>query len=477
MNKNISSYRLLSNGDLLNTDKRFSVINPFNELEVGTAPVATLDLLDDTVNNATRAFKKWSLVPLNERKKAILKLADVLDNNIDLLGNLLTQEQGKPIERAKEEVVFSAIYCRYFANVDVAPEVLQDNEETRVELSRVPLGVVACICPWNFPLLIAVYKLAPAILMGNTVIVKPAPTTPLTVLKFGELARSIFPAGVLNILSDEGDLGPHISNHPNINMISFTGSTSIGKEIMASASGTLKRLILELGGNDPAIVLDDANPKDIAQDIFNAAFFNSGQVCIALKRLYVHSSIYEHLCDAISKIANDAIAGDGMEPETQIGPIQNRRQFERIKKLISDAKDSGAKLASGGNFSEIGFSMRPTIIKDIDASHPLVGEEQFGPVLPIVSYDDLDELIENLNQSEYGLGASIWSTDESRALQIGEQLICGTLWINQHLNFGPNIPLPTSKQSGTGTEWGEMGLLEYTRPHVVNLAKSKIATS
>lgn len=471
MNQTSSAFKLLSNGQLIDSDKSFSVINPYNETVVGSAPIANTHQLDETVSAAKVAFKQWRAVPFEERRQSLLDLADVLDNNIDLLGNLLTQEQGKPLERAKEEVAFSAIYCRYFADVALSPEVLVDNDEINVELHRAPIGVVACICPWNFPLLIAVYKLAPAILAGNTAIVKPAPTTPLTVLKFGELASGIFPAGVLNILTDEGELGPHISSHPDIDMISFTGSTAIGREIMASASTTLKHLILELGGNDPAIVLDDANPKDIAEGIFNAAFFNSGQVCIALKRLYVHSSIYDAVCDELTALANAAITGDGLDPQTQFGPIQNKRQFERIEQLISQAQSSGAKITAGGKCNQSGFCMQPTIIKDIDTLHPLVEDEQFGPVLPIVKYDDLDALIVQLNQSEYGLGASVWSGSANRAPAVGEQLICGTLWINQHLNFGPNIPLPTSKQSGLGTEWGQLGLLEYTRPQVINSAK------
>jgi len=326
--------------------------------------------------------------------------------------------------------------------------------------------------PWNFPLLIAVYKLAPALVVGNTLILKPAPTTPLTALRLGELIADILPPGVVNILADENGLGPLITAHPDIAKVSFTGSTPTGKAIMAAAAPTLKRLTLELGGNDAAIVLDDVDPKQAAEGIFGAAFLNSGQVCIALKRLYVHDSIYDELCEEVAALARAANEKDSSGSDADFGPVQNRAQYNKVCAYVENARANG-NIIAGGDISDVpGFYVPLTVVKDISDGTAVVDEEPFGPVLPIIKYSSEADVIQRANNSVFGLGGSVWSADEERARQVGMQMECGTVWVNQHCAFGPNIPFPPAKESGLGVEWGDEGLKEFTAMQVINVNTS-----
>src|SRR5262249_5620393 len=296
---------------------------------------------------------------------------------------LLTQEQGKPLPQALFEITYSIAALRYFATLDLPLEVLKEDAAQKVVRQRKALGVVAAITPWNLPLLLLVIRAAPPPLAGNPVVAKPAPTTPLTTLKFGELCARILPPGVVNIIVDQNDLGNALTTHPDVAKIAFTGSTATGKKVMASAAGTLKRLTLELGGNDAAIVLEDADPKDVAPKIFAAAMFMSGQACIAIKRVYVHDSIYDTVCDELGRLAQGTVVGDGLEPGTQLGPIQNKQQFEKVKGYIEDGRQNGTIVAGGEAVNGKGFFVRPTIVRDIPDTARLVREEQFGPVLPV----------------------------------------------------------------------------------------------
>jgi acyl-CoA reductase-like NAD-dependent aldehyde dehydrogenase len=352
-----------------------------------------------------------------------------------------------------------------------SPRIIEETGTQRIEAHRKPLGVVAAIAPWNFPFLIAVYKMAPAVLAGNTVIIKPSPTTPVTTLLLGEMIHDIFPHGVVNIIAGGNDLGAQLSEHPDVAKISFTGSTATGKKVMGAASPTLKRLTLELGGNDAAIVLDDADPRVVAPEIFNAAFLNSGQVCIAIKRLYVHESIYDKMCDEFASLTEQAIIGDGLTPGTQFGPLQNRMQYDKVRRLIEDSRSEGTVVATGKVPETAGYFLPITIFRDIKEGTRLVDEEQFGPVLPIISYREIEDVIDRANSTPYGLGGSVWSGSVERARDVAIQLDSGTTWINQHLVFGPSIPMPGAKESGIGIEFGREGLLEYTRMHVININK------
>ena len=472
----MSQYQMLVNGKLIDGANVIDVINPANEQVIAQSPVASEAQLDSAVIAATSALKGWRSKALEERANCVRALAACLETNADELAKLLSREQGKPLAQARDEVAFSQAFANHLADIAATPvEVILENETQRVEVHRKPLGVVAGICPWNFPLLIAVYKIAPALVTGNTVIIKPAPTTPLTTLKLGELAKNIFPPGVFNILTDDNSLGPAITAHPGIAKVSFTGSTAVGKHIMASAAGTLKRLTLELGGNDAAIVLDDVKPKEAAAGIFGAAFLNSGQVCIALKRLYVHASIYDELCDEIAALANAAVVGDGLATTTQYGPVQNRIQFDKVCDYVADARANGRIIAGGDIPDQPGFFVPLTVVRDIEDGSRVVDEEPFGPVLPIIRYTDLDEVIGRANNSAFGLGGSVWSSDLERAQQVAHQIDSGTVWINQHCAFGPNIPFPPAKESGIGVEFSREGLLEFTAMQVININKSYVS--
>ena len=468
----MSAYQLLIDGQLVAGASSMDVINPANETVLAQCPLASIEQLEQAVAAANRAFPGWSQTPLAERKAKLVEVADAIKANAERVTQVLTGEQGKPLEQAAAEVGFAEIFCRHFAAQELPSEVLIEDANQRVEIHRKPLGVVAGIMPWNFPFLIAVYKLAPALLAGNTLILKPAPTTPLTALMLGEIVKDILPPGVLNIIADNNDLGAALTKHPKIAKISFTGSTPTGKAIMASAAGTLKRLTLELGGNDAAIVLDDADPKKIAAGIFGSAFLNSGQVCIALKRLYVHDSIYDALCDEIAAMAKAAVVGDGMDAGTQFGPVQNKAQFDKVCHYVDSAKQTGKIIAGGDIPDRPGYFVPLTVVRDIEDGTPLVDEEPFGPVLPIIKYHDLEDVIARANRSPYGLGGSVWSSNMERAHQVASRIDSGTVWINQHCAFGPHIPFPPAKESGVGVEWGKEGLEEFTAMQVININKA-----
>jgi acyl-CoA reductase-like NAD-dependent aldehyde dehydrogenase len=302
-------------------------------------------------------------------------------------------------------------------------------------------------------------------------VAKPAPTTPLTTLRFGELCARILPPGVVNVIVDQNDLGPALTGHPDVAKVAFTGSTATGKKVMASAAGTLKRLTLELGGNDAAIVLDDVDSKEVAPKIFAGATLNSGQVCFAIKRLYVHDSVYDAFCDELGKLARETVVGDGLEPGTQMGPIQNEAQFEKVKGYIEDGRQNGTIVAGGEVVEREGFFIRPTIVRDIPDDARLVREEQFGPVLPVLRYSDIDAVIARANDTEFGLGGSVWSSDRDRAFGVAARINSGTVWVNKHLDVGLDTPFAGAKQSGIGAEMGQEGLEEFTQATIINMAK------
>jgi acyl-CoA reductase-like NAD-dependent aldehyde dehydrogenase len=285
----------------------------------------------------------------------------------------------------------------------------------------------------------------------------------------GELVADLFPRGVLNTLVDDNDLGALLSAHKDIAKISFTGSAITGRKVMGAAAFTLKRLTLELGGNDAAIVLEDADAKTIVPKLFDAAFLNSGQVCIAIKRLYVHANIYEELCDELQRLARDAIVGDGIDPKSGFGPVQNEGQYRRVSALIEDARAHGTVISGGNVATGPGYFIPITIVRDVEDGTRVVDEEQFGPVLPVIRYSDVEQVIRQVNESPYGLGGSVWSANVERAREIAGRLNSGTVWVNQHLSFGPHIPMPGAKESGIGVEWGAAGLLEFTRMQVINI--------
>ena len=467
----MGAYKLLINGEMVDGDLSMDVLNPATEEKIADCPRASEGQLNAAVAAAKAAFPAWSKTSVDERKALVLKIADVIEANATELVQLLTKEQGKPLEDATVEVYGMAAFCRYFTSLDLPVEVLEDSDARRVEVHRNPLGVIGAIVPWNFPLLLMAFKLPPALIAGNTLVIKPAPTTPLSTLRLAQLISDIVPAGVINFITDANDLGAPMTAHPDVRKISFTGSTETGAKVMAGAAGLLKRITLELGGNDAGIVLDDVNPKEAAQKLFDSAFQNSGQVCIAMKRLYVHENIYDEVCDELATIANDTVIGDGSEQGTKLGPLNNKMQYDKVKALIEDAKQEGNVIAGGEFPDKPGYFIRPTTVRDIKEGSRLVDEEQFGPVLPVMSFADESEAVARANSSPWGLGGSVWSANPERAYALAEQMDAGTVWINKHAELDPTIPFGGAKMSGLGNELGQEGLLEFTQQKIINMAK------
>jgi acyl-CoA reductase-like NAD-dependent aldehyde dehydrogenase len=467
----LSDYQLLINGQMVDGATTMDVVNPANEEILAVCPRADEGQLNEAVAAAKAAFESWSKTTIDERKAVISQIADVIEANGAELAQLLTQEQGKPLADATGEVYGTAAFFRYFTGLDLPIEVLEDSENRKVEAHRKPLGVIGAIVPWNFPMILMAFKVPPALIAGNTVVLKPSPTTPLTSLRLGQLIKDIVPAGVLNIVTDAHDLGAPLTAHPDVNKISFTGSTATGAKVMAGAAGLIKRITLELGGNDAGIVLDDVEPKKVAQQLFDSAFQNSGQVCIAMKRLYVHDSIYDEVVDELASIANDTIIGDGLEQGTKLGPLQNKMQYEKVKELIESARQDGNIVAGGEVPDQSGYFIRPTIVRDVTEGSRIVDEEQFGPVLPVIRFSDESDAIARANNSDYGLGGSVWSSDLDRAYDVANQMNTGTVWINKHAELDPGIPFGGSKQSGLGNELGMEGLKEFTQLKMINMAR------
>lgn len=467
----MSEYKLLIGGKLVDGDSIMEVINPATETILAICPRGSAAQMDEAIAAAKAAFPAWARRPMAERRAMLYALADSIEQRQDELARLLTQEQGKPLSDASAEVNFTCAFIRQLSSFDLPAKVIEDSESRLVEEHRRPLGVVAAIAPWNFPILVIGLKIPSALLVGNTVVLKPAPTTPLSTLWLGKLIAEILPPGVVNIVTDMNDLGSQLTGHPDVAKVSFTGSTATGRKIMANSADTLKRLTLELGGNDAAIVLPGADPKTVVPGIFGAAFMNCGQVCTAIKRAYVHESIYDEVVAGLAELADAAVVGDGLEQGTTIGPVQNRLQYEKLKGYLDDALATGRIVAGGKVEDRPGYFIRPTIVADIDDSSLLVSEEQFGPILPVIRYSDPEDALARANASPYGLAGSVWAADTDQAREMALRMESGTTWINKHLDFGPTIPFGGAKQSGIGVECGEEGLLEFTQIHIINTAR------
>lgn len=463
-------FSMLINGRLTETNNRLQVINPSDETVAAEVPDADKSIVDTAVRAAQVAYESWRFSRIEERQTLLRRLSAVLQENADELATLLVREQGRPLPLAHFEVGLAQRYLDFYAEQSLAVEIISDDENSRVELHRKPLGVVAAISPWNAPLYLSLSKVAPALLAGNSVVLKPPQTSPLAVLRFGELVKDIVPAGLLNIICGGNDAGAAMVDHPDVTKVSFTGSTQTGKVIMGAASASLKRLTLELGGNDAAIVLPDVDPKAIAPALFGAAFFNSGQVCAIIKRLYVHDDIYDAVCEELALLANGAVVGN--DAQSQFGPIQNKAQLDKVLGYLDEAQRSGRVIAGGKRIDCPGYFVQLTVVRDIKDGTRLVDEEPFGPILPVVRFSSIDEVVAKANASTLGLGASVWSKDLGVAGEIASRIDSGTVWINQHCALDPAIPFPTRKQSGIGVESGREGLLEYTAVQVVNINKT-----
>lgn len=454
------------------TAATFDVLNPATNEVYAAAPECSREQLDAAMESAAKAFRDWR-ADESVRRDALRAAAGLLMSSSRTVAPILTAEQGKPISDANIELIAAGMWLQYYADLELPREVIQDDDAAFVEVLRKPLGVVAAITPWNFPVTLAAWKIAPALLAGNTMVLKPSPFTPLATLKMGELLRDVLPPGVLNVVSGGDELGAWMTSHPVPRKVSFTGSVATGKKVAAAAAPDLKRVTLELGGNDPAILLDDVDVAKVADSVFRAAFANNGQVCSAVKRVYVPESLYDDVVQAMATQAKSQKVGDGMDADTQLGPINNRPQFDRVSELVADALKGGAKAAAGGKpVDGPGNFFEPTILSDISDGTRIVDEEQFGPALPIISYRDLDDALDRANATHFGLSGSVWSSDPDRAASVAERLECGTAWVNTHLALSPHQPFGGAKWSGIGVENGTWGLLGFTEIQVLHRSKT-----
>lgn len=439
---------------------------------VGYAPDLGKEAVDQAVEKAWAAQRSWAAKSQADRDAVLQQIADVFDANSEALAELLSREQGKPLNgpNARFEVGGCSAWTRATASFELQDEVVVDDGETKAIQTWDPVGIVGAIGPWNWPMMISIWQIIPSVKMGNAVIVKPSEHTPLSVLALVHLINTVLPEGVVQVVAGGREVGTAITAHPGINKIMFTGSTPTGRKIAEASAPTLKRLTMELGGNDAGIVLEDADVKALAEGIFWGAFLNTGQTCAALKRLYVPESRYDELCAALTAVAEKMPMGVGVKEENVLGPLQNKQQFDIVDGLVKAAVDSGARVLIGANpdYDQPGFFYPTTLIADIDNDNPLVAEEQFGPALPIIRYTTLEQAIEWANGLDVGLGASVWGSDLEEARKVARRLQAGSVWINAHGAIDPRIPFGGVKQSGYGVEFGVEGLKGVVTPKIIN---------
>lgn len=448
------------------------VENPATGMSLGSIPMATLEQLDRAVIAAART-REWRL-DAALRQSALEAMAAIVLANRDDLARTLSLEIGLPYKVAQDEVSAAAGFLQYRAGERHEPEVLHDDARQRVETVRAPIGVVGAIIPWNAPVLIACEKIATAFAAGNSVIVKPSPLAGVTLLQLGALFQPLLPAGVLSVLPGDADFGEALVRHSGVGMISFTGSVRAGQAIMAAAAPGLKRLSLELGGNDAAIVLPDADPRSVATKLFWGAFYRTGQVCAGIKRVYVHKDIAAPLTEALRSAVEGAVLGDPFDANTMLGPLSNRQQFEIIAHMVPEARAAGATLIAGGNpTGGGGYFFQPTLMTVEDDDNPLVREEQFGPALPILSYATVDEAVDRANATQLGLGGSVWGTDTDEAIGVARRLQTGSAWVNRHGLVLPDIPFGGFKMSGVGRANGRPGFDSYSELQTISVAKPR----
>ncbi|KIF02929.1 aldehyde dehydrogenase [Streptomyces sp. RSD-27] len=447
---------------------RFSVVDPATGETFDEAPEQEPGDVDDAVARAQRAWHGWRADPA-VRAVALRGAADAVETAGDDLARLLTREQGKPLAESYAEVARTAARLRYFADLAPRTRRIDDGRPVHSEVRWRPLGPVAAIVPWNFPLQLAAAKFAPALAAGNTVVLKPSPFTPLATRLLGSVLATALPEDVLTVVTGREPLGARLASHPGIRHVTFTGSVPTGRAVAGAAAASLARVTLELGGNDAAVLLDDVDVDRIADRLFWAAFRNCGQVCMAVKRVYVPARLHTEVVEALAQHAKSVRVGPGLDPGTRLGPVNNAPQLARVEQVTEQALAEGARAAAGGHrLDGPGYFFAPTILTDVPPSSPVVTEEQFGPVLPVLPYRSLDEAVDAANGTGFGLGGSVWGTDLDRAEAVADRLECGTAWINHHAELSLAQPFAGVKDSGVGVAGGPWGLYGNLRPFVVH---------
>lgn len=463
-----TEWRLPVAGSLRAGKRTFDVVNPATEEVFAQAPKADEALLELAVGAAQTAFPVWRMTAVEDRQEMFLQLAERLEEHSDRYEEILIQEAGKPIREAELEVRMAVGMIRSGAVIGEIPVERMRAADGRVAMiHRRPLGVVAGITPWNMPLMQPAMKLTQTLSTGNCLVLKVAPSAPLSGLQLGADALEVFPSGTVNVLADENELGPILVSHPEIAKVAFTGSTVTGRRIMECAAPTLKRITMELGGSDAAIILEDVDVESVAKQLFVGAMFNCGQICTAPKRFYVADQVYDQFCDALVARAERATVGDPRDPQTRLGPLQNRMQYEKVLGYMDDAKTNGIVCSGGRALDRPGYFVEPTIVRDIEDGARVVDEEQFGPIMPIVRIENEKDALARANRSPYGLGGSVWCTDQERGSKLAAELECGLAWVNAHNAVVPDAPYSGAKQSGYGVEGGEETVRAFTQVSVV----------
>lgn len=453
-------------------DGTFDVINPATEEVMGIAPKCSPQQLDQAVAAARAAQPGWE-ADIEARNQAMLALSEALTKEAEPIGKLLSQEQGKPLASGILEMHTLAGWFAAFSSMEWGPKVVFEDENQKFISYPKAKGVVGGIAPWNFPIVLGGWKICHALKTGNTIVLKPASTTPLSTLEVGRICQEVLPAGVVNIVSGPGSLGDGISRHEGIDKVTFTGSTGVGSIVGHAAMDSFKPVTLELGGNDAAIVLGDADPVETAKAIYQVALENCGQMCIAVKRIYAMEAVHDSLVAELVKLAEAEVLGNGLDPATTMGPINNKSQFNEVAELVEDARKNGATIETGGErHGDVGYFYKPTIITGVDNGIAIVDAEQFGPALPVIKVKSAEEALEKANQSEFGLGGSVWSKDIDRAAKLAGQMNTGNAWVNVHANLNPFVPFGGIKASGIGYEHGTMGFEGYCTMQTRSIPKT-----
>src|SRR6266404_924979 len=455
--------------------KTFDTINPATGEKLTEIAAATVQDVDRAVAAARKAFDvpngPWQKMTASDRGKILWRVADLIEKNIDEVAELETLDNGKPIfESRYVDVPMVCDVFRYYAGwaTKVHGETINSRPNAFTYTLREPLGVVAAIVPWNFPLLLASWKLAPALATGNTVIWKPASQTSLSALRVGELMLEAgLPPGVINILPGPGAIvGMGLVKHPGVDKVAFTGSTSVGKEVMRNAADTVKRVTLELGGKSPNIVLADANMDEAVKGATTGIFYGKGEVCAAGSRLFVEKKIHDEFMAKLVDRAKKLKPGDPLDPKTRLGAIVSEQQMNTVLGYIETGKREGGKLVAGGNRVSVdgskGYFLEPTIFDDVDNKMKIAQEEIFGPVLATIPFDDVEQVADLANQNIYGLAAAVWTNDVKKAHQLVRRLKAGTVWVNAYNLYDVALPFGGYKQSGFGRELGAVAMEHYT---------------